>query len=716
MSRLPGVIAIAFLVLVGVVVVTPPAPATPVMREGGTPFVTVVERLTTSPYEAGLSTAIADVTGDGMNDLLLTTLGSPSHLRVYAQQPDHTLDPTPAVYALPPVNEVQPKVNIATGDLDGDHDTDVAVSVSAGADLFFQDAGVLGNEVLVPHAAAGLVVMHDMDRDHDADLVTASGFEGGHVTLMTQGPPGTWTTKVLDTGPYRDIEVADMGGDGRMDVVGTRNEQIRVLRQRGNGTFAIDIYPQGTVMSAVGIGDIDRDGLPDVVANKDFSALRVFPGRADGTLGPSWKTGYAYGEDILVTDQDGNGLLDVLVTTGGDEQIFAFVQRRDGTLDRTCTYQIGDAGGQTGGISSGDLSGDGVAEIAMGDDYFATGPASARILRRTTDGDTEHYTEALPAESPFGVPFDIVGHISPAASCPPVDPRSIYVDVFRSQDGSPPEMLGTARVNQENSFRFTDTPGDLGDYTYTWSWAGDGAHHAIDADPVNTTVVPAPALRLTTPDYVVYGRAGAVQVRLLAHEITSDLTVSLYATQEGSSEELIASGEVDADGVFSKNVSGLTRRTVITARWAGDTNFPAEEVSAEVPVAVSVTGTLLRYQGKDGKFRTYEPGRNVFFRCDVDPSKPDGSVGIRVDRQFGRYWQDWLSQQFALNDQGDVTVYVPGAALDRDLDYRISCSYNGDVTHDGNWSRYHYFRVRGRTRRLPENPRLPVGGLRMTFT
>jgi hypothetical protein len=60
--------------------------------------------------------------------------------------------------------------------------------------------------------------------------------------------------------------LADLDGDGWLDVVVPVGTNAAVLRNRGDGTFEPAMtVTVGATMQTIQVGDVDRDGIPDLV-------------------------------------------------------------------------------------------------------------------------------------------------------------------------------------------------------------------------------------------------------------------------------------------------------------------------------------------------------------------------------------------------------------------------------------------------------------------
>lgn len=117
----------------------------------------------------------------------------------------------------------------------------------------------------------------DVDRDRDLDIVIADGPKGDNV-LWFENPgrgAGAWKRHVIGAhGNYgHDVEVADLDGDGKLDVV-VREGRTHVFFQDGEGGpgKAAAIRWQKVAIATEGRGgttlaDLSGDGRPDIVQN-----------------------------------------------------------------------------------------------------------------------------------------------------------------------------------------------------------------------------------------------------------------------------------------------------------------------------------------------------------------------------------------------------------------------------------------------------------------
>ena len=144
---------------------------------------------------------------------------------------------------------------------------------------------------------------HDFDGDGVGDLVARENTgklfflpgraNGTFAPIVQIGTATTW-------GGYPAMTtVGDLDDDGRTDVVARADTgKLYLLPGRGNGTFAPRVqigtattwarYPAMT-----GVGDLNSDEIPDVVARENTGKLYLLPGRANGTFAPRVQIGTA---------------------------------------------------------------------------------------------------------------------------------------------------------------------------------------------------------------------------------------------------------------------------------------------------------------------------------------------------------------------------------------------------------------------------------------
>ncbi|PTL59926.1 FG-GAP repeat domain-containing protein [Paraconexibacter algicola] len=161
---------------------------------------------------------------------------------------------------------------------------------------------------------------------------------------------------------------ADLDADGRPDVVTAGDfgqGELIALRNRGGGDFGAPARVPGTTgAQAVTAGDVDGDGDDDVVA---MTATQLVVLRAqDGTLTAGARLGVQLGAQlqVVLTDQDGDGDLDLAVPSFTTVQTF----RNDGTGSFTAGPRVPVPGATSlSAVSPADLDGDAARDLLAAD-------------------------------------------------------------------------------------------------------------------------------------------------------------------------------------------------------------------------------------------------------------------------------------------------------------------------------------------------------------
>ena len=172
------------------------------------------------------------------------------------------------------------------------------------------------------------------------------------------------------------VAVGDVNGDGRNDAVMTtsfnfddvNDYKLFVLLQGESGQLSPPIkYPtQGSYTNrplSVDVGDVNNDGLVDVVVGNSKASLEVFIQTSTGELEASALYPTAFSTVIKIADLNNDGLLDVAGIGWGGSDVAVFLQNTNGTLDAGLTYYAPHGGYDD--LDIGDINSDGLTDIVV---------------------------------------------------------------------------------------------------------------------------------------------------------------------------------------------------------------------------------------------------------------------------------------------------------------------------------------------------------------
>lgn len=172
----------------------------------------------------------------------------------------------------------------------------------------------------------------------------------------------------------RSAQLVDTDHDGDLDLLFVSPEQgvLSVLQNDSDifdgDMFSFDrrdLYEVGEQPTEIGIGDLDADGMNDVVvASREDDVLVVFLMKEPGVLVESVRLATAEGPyDVIVEDLNGDGHNDILVGERADDSFAVFISHGDGYgFEKARRYN---AVNETRQIALGDFNGDGNKDLAV---------------------------------------------------------------------------------------------------------------------------------------------------------------------------------------------------------------------------------------------------------------------------------------------------------------------------------------------------------------
>ncbi len=298
--------------------------------------------------------------------------------------------------------------SVVVGDLNDDGKLDLVVGnrcATSGCQSGLGSVGVLlGNgdgtfQAAVAYGSGGApnvfsveaVAIADLNGDHKPDILVTNANSSTVGVLLGNGN-GTFQAVVTynSGGSPESVAVADVNGDGKPDLVVASQcytcspirGQVSVLLGNGDGAFksAVSYKSGGYPCTSVVVADINGDGKLDLLAANAWDhTVGVLLGKGDGTFQTA--VTYASGttpnlaqfESVAVTDADGDGKLDLLVTseTAGNNAtsggtVGLLVGNGDGTFQAAVTYPSG--GYTLRGVAVGDVNGDGRPDLLLADE------------------------------------------------------------------------------------------------------------------------------------------------------------------------------------------------------------------------------------------------------------------------------------------------------------------------------------------------------------
>jgi hypothetical protein len=241
--------------------------------------------------------------------------------------------------------------------------------------LFGQGNGVFSSStayVVLPDLDA--VAAGDFNSDGKADLAVGDT-SNGLVAIVLGTGDGRFSPPVHEYAVDYPVAIATgrFGRDSNLDLAALswgRKQEVRVFLGAGDGTFALGqsipipaLYP-----SWITLADFNGDGILDMAVTSqgdyaDQGAVSIIIGKTGGGFNPPALYGSGeYLRGAVIGDFNGDGKLDFVLPRYDDMDFVVFLGNGDGTFRQSASYSLPAA---PDSAAAGDFNGDGKVDFAV---------------------------------------------------------------------------------------------------------------------------------------------------------------------------------------------------------------------------------------------------------------------------------------------------------------------------------------------------------------
>jgi hypothetical protein len=190
------------------------------------------------------------------------------------------------------------------------------------------------------------IVSADLDNDDDLDLITANRYPNSIYVIRNNGDGTFYPDSAYMVGQEPiSLCTADLNGDNHVDLAAANlnSANVSVLINNGDGTFGVQsTYPTGQGVKSIIAADLNGDGDFDLVTLNSYSSdFTVLLNNGDGTFitDSSFYVSGTNKYEIISTDFDNDGYLDIAISTGPD---LVWIYNNDGNaiFSLDSTYQV----------------------------------------------------------------------------------------------------------------------------------------------------------------------------------------------------------------------------------------------------------------------------------------------------------------------------------------------------------------------------------------
>ena len=272
------------------------------------------------------------------------------------------------------IEDLRP-TSLYIADIDGDGKEDLLSSFSgSGSKIGWyknEGQGNFGDQQIITLEGSSIKSVYAADLDGDGDLDVLSTQNNGHQNVAWykndgQGNFGDRIIITTDINGGQDVFVADLDGDGDLDVISASHNKIAWYKNDGHGNFGEQriITTRADNARSVFTADLDGDGDLDILSassNDDkiawykndgqgnFGEEQIITTNADGALA------------VYAADLDGDGDVDVLSASRNDDKIAWY--KNDGHGNFSTERIITINADKAADVYAADIDGDGLIDV-----------------------------------------------------------------------------------------------------------------------------------------------------------------------------------------------------------------------------------------------------------------------------------------------------------------------------------------------------------------
>jgi hypothetical protein len=619
--------------------------------------------------------------------------------------------------------------SVAVGDFNGDGKPDVVLtSRTPGAVLVRLNTTTPGSSSItfgaVQSFSAGTnpsaVTVADFNRDGQLDLAVANGGSNNVSLLLNTATTGATTMSfaaaqnfAAQNGPSA-IVSGDLNGDGAIDlaVANATSNSVSVFfntTTANSTTFGFTPATNLTVGSspqAITIGDLNRDGLPDiVVANRGSNSIgwsrnNTTVGNTSPSFGAHQQTGVGIqAVGLAVVDLNYDGLPDIAVTGADSSSLLEYLNRTSPgatTLDLIAPLST-TVNTNPAGVVAADFDRDGRIDLAT------VSPASNNVavvlnqLDQSAPPAPLTSVQSLSTQTPVGtLSVDLNGDGLPEVISTNDLPGTI--SIFRNTTtpgassttfstnsdvsvGSRPLAIVSADINGDGRPDLAVTNYNSSSVSFLINTTVPGST-TFSFEPRQSVTVPASPTDLVfadvngdgRPDLAVTSRSNNSVNVLINTTVPGDLTVgfgSLTSATTGLGPVAIVASDLNGDGLVDLAIANYTSGDISLLR---NTTTPGESTAnlaavTNIASQVGVQALTVADINRDGRPDLAMVLRSANQLSTMLSTTPAGSTSLSFDPS---------QEVFA----GNQPIAITAGDLDRDgiVDFVIANAGDGTLT------------------------------------